>query len=213
MKRKLTLKQKVLASGAALVAVAGGGSAIAATQLGSNDSQAVIEDAAQRLGVKPQELSNALEQALLDRIDAQVAAGQIPKTVGDELKARIQAGDFPLFGGFGHRFGHFGRPLVELDAAASYLDLTVDQLRSRLDSGKTLAQVAGDVGKSVDGLVQALTDAEKKQLDEAVAAGRLTKEQEQEILSELPQRITDLVNGVHRGWHEEGERRFSGSTA
>src|SRR6202023_1562747 len=69
------------------------------------------------------------------------------------------------------------------------------QLQSDVEGGQTLAQVASAKGKSVDGLVQALTDAETTELDAAVTAGRLTKAQEQTVLPMLKQRFTDLVNG------------------
>jgi hypothetical protein len=190
------LKLKVGAGVAAAAAVAGGGAAIAADRLGSsNDSQAIVNDAAKQLGVTPSALTAALKKALENRIDAAVAAGRLTKEQGDELKQRIESGDLPLF--FGPRGGpheHFG----ELDAAASYLGLTEAQLDEQLDSGKTLAQVAKDRGKSVDGLIQALVDAATKRLDADVAAGRLTKAQEQQILSGLKQRITDFVNGMRR---------------
>ena len=39
------------------------------------ESEAVIDDAASQLGVQPSELSDALEQALLKRVDAALAAG------------------------------------------------------------------------------------------------------------------------------------------
>src|ERR687888_506866 len=124
---------------------------------------------------------------------AAVADGRLTKAQGDELKQRIESGDLPLF--FGPRGGmheHFG----ELDAAASYLGLTEAELETQLESGKTLAQVAKDRGKSVDGLIQALVDAATKRLDADVAAGRLTKAQEQQILSGLKDRITAFVNGM-----------------
>jgi hypothetical protein len=194
MERKLTLK--VGAGVAAAAAVAGGGAALAADRFGpSSDSQAVVNDAAKQLGVTPGALSSALKKALENRIDAAVAAGQLTKAQGDELKQGIESGALPLF--FGPRGGpheHFG----ELDAAASYLGLSEDQLRTQLESGKSLAQVAKDRGKSVDGLVQALVDSATKRLDADVAADRLTKAQEQQILSGLKQRITDFVNGVRR---------------
>ena len=188
------LKLKVGAGVAAAAAVAGGGVAIAADRLGSSDdSQAIVNDAAKQLGVTPSALTAALKKALENRIDAAVAAGRLTKEQGDELKQRIESGDLPLF--FGPRGGpheHFG----ELDAAASYLGLTEAQLDEQLDSGKTLAQVAKDRGKSVDGLIQALVDAAPKRLDADVAAGRLTKAQEQQILSGLKDRITAFVNGM-----------------
>jgi hypothetical protein len=207
MDRKLKLK--VGAGVAAAAAVAGGGAAIAADRLGSSsDSQAVVNDAAKQLGVTPSALTAALKKALESRVDAAVAAGRLAKEQGEELKQRIESGDLPLF--FGPRGGpheHFG----ELDAAASYLGLTEAQLEAQLEGGKSLAQVAKDRGKSVDGLIQALVDQATKRLDAAVAAGRLTKAQEQQILVGLKQRITDFVNGIRGRDHDfRFDRGFAG---
>src|SRR5437899_1493871 len=41
-----------------------------------------------------------------------------------------------------------------------------------------------------------VNDAAKTKLDAAVAAGRLTSDQEQSILTDLKQHVTDMVNGV-----------------
>jgi len=187
--------RKLIVAIVATLAVAGGGIAIGATQLGSpsQESQAVVNDAAKQLGVTPTALSNALENALLNRVDAAVASGRITKDQGDALKARIRSGSVPFFG-FG-AFGdhHYGD---DLQAAATYLGITTDALRSELASGKTLAAVAKENGKSVDGLVEVLFNAEKKELDQAVANGRLTKDQEQTILTHVRDRITAKVNGT-----------------
>ncbi|MBA2298397.1 MAG: hypothetical protein H0W14_10215, partial [Actinobacteria bacterium] len=67
--------------------------------------------------------------------------------------------------------------------------------RTSLESGITLAQVAKEKGKSVDGLVAALVAAETKELDAAVTAGHLTKAQRDQIVSGLEERITALVDG------------------
>jgi hypothetical protein len=86
-------------------------------------------------------------------------------------------------------------------AIAGYLGLTEEELRTQLESGKTLAQVAADQGKSVDGLESAILAGAKARLDDAVAAGKITAAQEQEILDQLASHIGDLVNGaglVHR---------------
>src|SRR5256714_14626546 len=207
MDRKLKLK--VGAGVAAAAAVAGGGAALAADRFGSSsDSQAVVNDAAKQLGVTPSALSSALKKALENRIDAAVAAGELTKAQGDELKQRIESGVLPLF--FGPRGGpheHFG----ELDAAASYLGLTEAALETQLESGTSLAQVAKDRGKSVDGLIQALVDQATKRLDAAAAAGRLTKAQEQQILVGLKQRTTDFGNGIRRRDHHfRFDRGFAG---
>jgi polyhydroxyalkanoate synthesis regulator phasin len=192
-------KRKVAAGTVAAVALAGGGGAIAATKLGSSPSEestAVVNDAAKQLGIEPSKLTSALKKALEDRVDAAVAAGRLTKAQGEELKQRIESDDFPLFGppflGFG--FAHIGPLFHGLDAAADYLGLTESELRTQLNSGKTLAEIAKSQDKSVAGLIAALKADTKKRLDEAVAAGRLTKADEERILSDLDQRLQDLVN-------------------
>ena len=159
------MKRKLMTVGAAALAVAGGGAAVAATT-GSpqEESKAVVEDAAKQLGVTPSRLTSALKKALENRVDAAVAAGTLTKEQGDELKARIESNDFPLLGGFGLR--HHGGPWIHgfghLDAAAPYLGVTAAELRTQLEAGKTLADVAKANGKSVDGLVTALVADERR---------------------------------------------------
>jgi polyhydroxyalkanoate synthesis regulator phasin len=195
------MKRKVFAGAAAALAVGGAGAGVAATKLAtsspSEESKAIVNDAAKSLGVAPSKLSAALKKAYEDRIDAAVADGRLTKQQGAELKQRIESGDFPLVGppGFGHVPGGPHELLHGLDAAASYLGLTEDQLRSRLESGKTLAEIAKAQGKSVAGLKDAMVADAKTHLDAAVKAGRLSSAEEQRVLADLGQRIDDLVNG------------------
>src|SRR4029078_5126773 len=81
-----------------------------------------------------------------------------------------------------------------LDAAASYLGLTEAQLRTRLESGKSLADVAKAQDKSLSGLKDAMLADAKTKLAAAVKAGRLTSAEEQRILSGLEQHLDDLIN-------------------
>jgi hypothetical protein len=196
---KATRRTQIVAGAVAALAVAGGGAAVAATQLSpKEESQAVVNDAAKQLGIEPSRLTAALKQALKNRVDAAVKDGRLTEAQGNELKARIEAGDLPLFlGGPMHHGGgpHFGFHRG-LDAAASYLGLTEDQLRTQLESGKTLAQVAQAQGKTVDGLVAAMVADAKKHLDEAVAAGRLTAEQRTQLLADIEEHTRALVNGT-----------------
>jgi hypothetical protein len=192
----MSAKHKLVAGAAAVLVVAGGGAAIGANTFGSpkEESQAVIDDAAKQLGIAPSKLSDALKTALKNRVDAAVEAGRLSKAEGDALKARIESADVPLFpvGPRPHGFGHHG---PKLDAAASYLGLTEAQLRTELQSGKTLAQVATAHGKTAEGLVGALVAEAGKKLDAAVAAGRLTRAEADSMLTGLKERINDFVNG------------------
>jgi hypothetical protein len=214
---KLTRKQTIFIGAATLLAAAGGGVAVAAAGAGSpsQESKAVIDDAAKQLGIPSSKLSGALKQALANQVDAAVAAGRLTKEQGAELKQRLESGDFPLIGGLhregGRHFGFFGG----LDAAAGYIGVTETELRTQLESGKSLAQVAKDHGKTADGLVAALVADAKQKLDTAVSAKRLTPAQADEMLAGLKQRIANLVNSTgdalpRFGGHGQGFRHFDG---
>ena len=92
-------KSRIAGATAVAAALIGGGAAIAADRLTpTEESDAVVADAAKQLGIDASKLNAALKQALENRVDAAVAAGRITKTQGDEMKARIAAGDVPLVG-------------------------------------------------------------------------------------------------------------------
>lgn len=197
---------------AALLAAAGGGVAIAASDSSpSQENQAVLDSVAKQLGISSSKLGNALKQALGERVDAAVAAGRLSREQADALKGRINSDEFPLFGGLRERgVGHFGF-LGKLDAAAHYLGLTEEQLRTQLENRKSLAQIAQDRSKSVGGLVDALVNAAKEHVDAAVAAGRLTRAQADEMLDNLRDRITRTVNSTGLGrphFRQKGFRHF-----
>src|SRR3954468_22077331 len=125
----LTRHKRAVGAGAvAVLAIAGGGPAIPATKPSppQAESKAAVADAASQLGISSSKLTQALQTALENRVDAAVAAGQLTAAQGKELKARIEAGEVPLLavgagprGHDGPGFGHHGGP--GLDAAATYL--------------------------------------------------------------------------------------------
>jgi hypothetical protein len=99
--------------------------------------------------------------------------------------------------GIGDRGFHDGGGLLAADMltpAASYLGMSLSDLQSDLKSGKTLAQEATAKGKTASGLIDAIVAAEKKILDSYNAAGWLTDAQEANVLSNLKDAVTDLVN-------------------
>ena len=216
-------RKKIVAGGVAALAVAGGGVAIAASQLGSPSerSDAIVSDAAQQLGIQPGALSDALKNAEKKQIDQAVAAGELTQAQGDAMKKSIDSGQAPLVGGglgfdrhrgfgFGdHRgFGGPGGAFGGLDAAATYLGLTTAQLQTDLENGQTLADVAkAQQGKTVDGLVAAMVDAQTTKIAAAVTAGTLTQSQADAIEANLTQRVTDLVDGT-RPTGPGGEQHF-----
>ncbi|HMQ34686.1 MAG TPA: hypothetical protein PKD53_28375 [Chloroflexaceae bacterium] len=78
-------------------------------------------------------------------------------------------------GGFGGGRGVGGHGLAQ--ATATVTGLTLDQVRAELQAGKSLAEVAQDNGHTADEVVAGARAAYQARLDQAVAAGRLTRAQ------------------------------------
>ena len=209
-RRKLTF-----ATGAAgialLLAGLGAAGAVAASWVlePGEESKAIIEDAAEQLGVEPSELSDALKQALENHIDEAVEQGRLTEAQAERLKERIEANDYPMPGGLGMfgrglhggpGFGHFEL----LETSASYLGMTEAELREALEN-QTLAEIAEEQGKTAEGLVQQLVATQAKRIDDAVDAGRLTDEQATALNEGLNEHMQRLVDGELRG-HADGER-------
>jgi hypothetical protein len=210
--------RRALAIGiAALVVIGGGGAAIAASGNSSSPGQSFLDSVARHLGISSQKLEDATKAAAIDQVDGALKDGKITKAQADELKARIESGDFPPFSGpglfFGHRFGpkgddfHGGPPFLfgdKLSTAADYLGLTEAQLRTKLNSGQTLAQIAKAQGKSVDDLKQTILADAKKKLDQLVKDGELTQDEADAMYARLQSHVDDLVqHGMFRfGFHD-----------
>jgi polyhydroxyalkanoate synthesis regulator phasin len=199
----MSRRNKLVVGGAALLVAVAAGGAIAATKLTpEQESQAVINDAAKQLGVQPRELSNALKQALKNRVDGAVEDGRLTEEQGRRMKRRIDVGGAPLFGLAPRGFHEHGRNGIaphmlfggKAAGAAEYLGMERTELFEALSRGKTLAELARERDKSVDGLIDAMVAATEKQLDEAVAEGRLSEADKTEVLADLRERITRLVN-------------------
>lgn len=202
------LRHRLVVGGVALAFAAGGGAAYAATQSSSNPRQAFVNDVAKRLNVSPQRLTSAIKAAEIDRLNAAVKDRRLTRAQANAIKHAIEAkgppfvgpGPGPILppGPIGGPPFSGGPPPFELArpfaAAASYLGLSESQLFKDLHSGRSLAQIAKARGKSVSGLERAVTATIKSRLDRALAAGRLTKSQEQQILKGLSLRLHDLIN-------------------
>ena len=205
--RRRTRIAAVAAAGA-LVA-AGTGVAVATTR--SDDAkereQAVLTDAAKRLGVEPSELRDALGDAQDAQLDAEVKAGRLTQEQADAIKARRQqsgtvlGGGGPGFrggpgsphgGGFGFKFRGGHGPFEITEAAAKALGISQDELWDRLRGGKTLEEIAKAEGKSLDDVEAAVETALKERFDAAVKAGELTRAQADEMLEHLTERLDHL---------------------
>lgn len=92
----------------------------------------------------------------------------------------------------GHK-GHRGVARGVLSVTARTLDLKARDVVSALCSGKTLAQLASEHGKSTSDLVSALVKAADARVDAAVKAGRISSAQAATRKSKLESRANQLV--------------------
>jgi ribosomal protein S20 len=93
--------------------------------------------------------------------------------------------------------GHHHRPRAILGAglevAAKTLGISEEELRTQLQSGKSIADVAGP---KTDEVIAAIVKACEEHLAADVAAGRLTQDEADARKADLTEHVTDFVNKV-----------------
>jgi hypothetical protein len=171
----MQLRSHLLALGG--VGLALGGTGVALARTGAETGAAPDHPAAAKKAVR------ADRDAFLN--DVAKRAGVDPAKLRSALKDLHTAGRPAL---------RFGGLLGGLRAAAGYLELQPRELVTQLQT-KTLAQIATERGKSVEGLEQALRDGAKTALDRARTNGRITQAQQDEALKRLDDSLDDVVNG------------------
>ncbi len=142
------------------------------------------------------------------RLDQAVAEGKLTKEQADARRAKLTehitnhvnrtrpAGDGQ------DRKRHAGHK-AGLGATATALGVTEEALRAELQAGKSIATIAGDKGIPVADVITALVAEANTRLDQAVAEGKLTKEQADARRAKLTEHITNHVNRTR----PEGEGR------
>jgi hypothetical protein len=164
------------------------------TQLGSGKT---LADIATAQGKSVSGLEDAIVADAKTHLDTAVAAGRLTADQESTMLSNLTAhvADFvnhsgpPAGGPGGPGHGPF-----DISAVTGYLGITAADLRTQLQTGKTLADVATAQGKSVSGLEDAIVTSAKTHLDAEVTAGKLTTDQESTILSNLTAHVADLVN-------------------
>jgi hypothetical protein len=89
-----------------------------------------------------------------------------------------------------------GEPLA---AAATFLGTTTADLRTKLASGQTLAQIATAAGKTRDALIQTLVASAKANIEQAKTDGKLTADQATQLENGLTDRMTKIVDTAGAG--------------
>ena len=101
--------------------------------------------------------------------------------------------------GIGAQRGPGDRGVIgdQLSVAATYLGTTTDDLRTKMQAGQTLAQIAAATsGKSRDGLVAALTTDAQAKIAAAQTAGTITADQATQLTNDLADKIARFVDST-----------------
>lgn len=179
-----------LAAGAIAAIVVGGGIAasvsIAGAQTGTSSNPTATQSPNQpnrqarlKTALDPLVKDGTIDQAQEDKVIAALNSAQ-PNGAGG-LRRR---------GGFG-----LGAPGADTAVVAKALGITTDQLKTDLQGGKSIADIATAQNVDLPKVIQALVDDQNTKLDAAVKAGTLTQAQADTIKANETQRITDRVNG------------------
>jgi hypothetical protein len=134
-------------------------------------------------------------QWMQDALAPLVEKGTIDQSQADAVISALEAAKPQRGDGDGMHGGMRGGPGRGLDTAATAIGITADELRTALQGGQTIAEVAQAKGVDPQVVVDAITAELKAHLDEEVASGEHTQEEADQILADAGQRITDMVNG------------------
>jgi len=149
--------------------------------------------------VEAPHLASRLAEVLQPLVDA----GTITQAQLDAVTQALQDAGPVWGGGHGgprdHDHDHGPGPgrvggRVSLETAASTIGISEEDLRTALEGGQTLAEVAAANGVEPQAVIDALVAEATTRLDEAVADGRIEQADADERRADLTERITTAVN-------------------
>lgn len=200
--------RKTIVAATAAASIAAG--ALAGSVLGSPALAGAAETAGGAVGWVEEALGGLVDDGTIDQAQADAV-----ETALDEARPERGFGH----GGLGHGgSGHhgFGRHL-DLATVAESLGVTQEEVRSAVEGGQTIAEVAGQEGVAVQAVVDAIVAAQEERVAEKVADGDLTQEQADEVLADAEERATAMVDGelpaLRDGHGPDGGGRRHGSAA
>lgn len=204
----MKLKSAVLALTAA-IGVLGGAVWMSATSTGAQEAgdapaanaqgTPFLDRVAEKLGVEPSVLQQAVRDAGLEALDEAVAAGRIGDERAAKIRERIESGE-----GFGlgalkkvrehrqERKAHVRGAII--DSAANAIGITSDELRTQLKAGASIADVAAAEGVSINDVKAALTADAAARAADAVAAGKIDQARADKLMATFAERLDDIVN-------------------
>ncbi len=125
-----------------------------------------------------------------DQADKVIAAIVAARPVGGPGMGGPMGGGHRGFGGPGGRIG-FG-----LDVVATTLGVTADEVRTALEGGQSLADLAVSKGKTAQDVIDAIVAEATTKLNTAVTDGKLTQAEADARLADITTHATEFVNST-----------------
>ena len=149
----------------------------------------VRPDPSTRLGdvLKPLVVDGTITQDQADKVIAAIVAA---RPVDGPGMGGPMGGGHRGFGGPGGRIG-FG-----LDVVSTTLGITADEVRTALEGGQSLADLAVSKGKTAQDVIDAIVAEATTKLNTAVTDGKLTQAEADTRLADITTHATEFVNST-----------------
>lgn len=128
-------------------------------------------------------------QPLID--DGTITQAQADKVIAAVVAARPLGGPMGGHHGPGGRMGGPG-----LDVVATTLGITAEEVRTALQGGQSIADLAVSTGKTAQDVIDAMVADATARINERVTAGDITQAEADERLADLTAHFTDFVNST-----------------
>jgi len=157
-------------------------------------------------GGDTQVIIDAVITPVTERLDNAVANGGLTQDRADEILANVQAaieralngelnlrerGQFDFGSGQARRQGE----RVLADAVSDATGLTGREILVQLREGTTLAELVDTSGGDIDAVMAAASATLNERIDQALANGRITAEQADNLRANIDSGLTELMNG------------------
>jgi hypothetical protein len=130
----------------------------------------------------------------------QVTAGKLDQERADEVVDRTEQTLTELidvehpFGTILEKHRHRAVRWAGLRAAGEVFGLSVDEVRTQLEEGNTLAQIADAQGVDEDVLIEAILAPVAQRIEQAVERGQLTDQEAAEALDRATGRVSEAIH-------------------
>jgi polyhydroxyalkanoate synthesis regulator phasin len=206
---------KVVAVAAAVVVLGTAAmAAVAVAQEGTDGVKDRLADLGQEfreavagiLGISVDEYDAAVDQAREQVLDKAVEQGDLTQEQADRVRERADGGLGAGMMGRGMMGrgmmgrGMMGRMMDDSEdsliaVAADKLGMDVDELKTQLKDGKTVADLAKEKGVDLQTIVDAFMTVRQGTLNQAVTDGKMTQEQADKMLENMREMIEERLNG------------------